>query len=262
MIVCLICLLYPPGRWSCSWQSIQFQWLWHGSLPPSQRWHSSQGNSTQSTSGTTKGFRFDQKEVCWPCKKDWYNIPCCIPTRLPHFQHLLLDYIQNYTAWGHSQEIGNSGSPGLLSQSDPHVNKQWNVFLSFGLRVSSPTPPRTLKKKWTKRKRSIEGKVFAWKYMPWDQTMRVPPMYSQCCSSRFSIDQASVNGAKFYPALSPRYYLSKQKRIRKQAILLKHLPRDCGGYSTVSYKRTKLFQDNVAFLFETSLLSYIPWPCL
>jgi len=88
--------------------------------------------------------------------------------------------------------------------------------------------------------------------------MRVPPMYSQCCSSRVSIDQTSANGAKFYPALSPRCCLSKQNRIRNQTILLKYLPKDCGGYSTVSYKRTKLFQDNVAFLFETSLLSYIP----
>lgn len=252
----LICLLYPPGRWSCSWQSIQFQRLWHGSLSPSQRRHSGQGYSTQPTSGTTKGFRFHQKEVCWPCKKDWYNIPRCIPTRLPHFQHLLLDYIQNYTAWGHSQEIGYICLPGLLSQSNPHVNKQWNVFLSFGLRVSSP-PTGTLKK-WTKKKRSIERKVIAWKNMLWDQSIKILPLYSQCCSSRFSIDETSVNGAKFYPTLSPRYYLSKQKRIRKQTILLKHLPRDCDGYSTVSYKRTKLFQDNVAFLFETSLLSYIP----
>lgn len=107
VIVSLICLLSLPGRWGCSWQSIQFQWLWHGSLSPSQRRRSSQGYSTKPTSSTTKGFRFHQKEVCWPCKKDWYNIPCCIPTRLPHFQHLLLDYIQNYTAWGHSQEVGN-----------------------------------------------------------------------------------------------------------------------------------------------------------
>lgn len=224
MIVYLICL-YLPGRWSCSWQSIQFQWLWHGSLPPSQRWHSSQGYSTQPTSGTTKGFRFHQKEVCWPCKKDWYNISCCIPTRLPHFQHLLLDYIQNYTAWGHSQEIGNPGLPGLLSQSDPHVNKQWNVFVIW-IRVSFPLQD-TEEKKWTKRKRNIEEKVIAWKNMLWDQSMRVSSVYSQWCSSSFSVDQTSVNGAKFYPALSPRYDLSKQKRIRKQTILLKHLPRDC-----------------------------------
>lgn len=143
VIVCLICPVYPAGRWSCSRQPIQFQWLWHGPLPPGQRWHSSQGYTTQPYSSTTKGFRFHQKEVCWPCKKDWYNIPCCVPTRLPHFQHLLLDYIQNYTAWGHSQEIGSSGLPGLLSQSDSHVNKQRNVILSYGLRVSSTLPQNT-----------------------------------------------------------------------------------------------------------------------
>lgn len=149
--------------------------------------------------------------------------------------------------------------PGLLSQSDPHVNKQWNVFLSFGLKVSFS--PQDSEEKM-KEKKNYRRKVDCMKQYAWEQSIRGPFMYSQCSSSRISINQTSVNGAKFYPTLSPRYYCLKHKRIGKQTILLKHLPRDCGGYSTVSYKRTKLFQDNVAFLFETSLLSYIPWPCL
>lgn len=260
VIVCLICLLYPPGRRSCSWQSIQFQWLWHGPLPPSQRRHSSQGYTTQPTPGTTKGFRVHQKEVCRPCKKDWYNIPCCVPTRLPHFQHLLLDYIQNYTAWGHSQEIGNSGSPGLLSQSDPHVNKQWNVFLSYGLRISSPLSQNTGEKisKEEKKCRRKSDSVTKYAVRP---VKRLP----LCTPSVFFQIQHwsdTYNWGQILPSFITKILPSEQKRIRKQTILLKHLSRDCGGYSTVSYKRTKIFQDNVAFLFETSLLSYIPWPCL